>query len=59
MKKTGNSLFKWGSLLLVIANPLSAYADTWRALPTDSGRAQWQSGGGYCGALAIQKIMLK
>lgn len=46
-------------LVIMMLSSFSAYADTWRALATDSGRQQWRSGDGYCGALAIQKIMLK
>jgi hypothetical protein len=59
MNKIGKGLLTWIYLLLFITYPFSTYADTWRVLPADSGRAQWQNDGGYCGALAIQKIMLK
>lgn len=47
-------------LFLIFAlSSVSVYADSWRALDSGSGRAQWQPDGGYCGSLAIQKIMLK
>lgn len=45
--------------LVILISAVTAYAGTWSELATDSGRAQWQGGGGYCGSLAIQKIMLK
>jgi hypothetical protein len=59
MNKIKSKLLTGVCFFPVIVSSFSARADTWRALPMDSGRAQWQGGGGYCGALAIQKIMLK
>jgi hypothetical protein len=59
MNRIKSRLFTGVCFFLAIVSSFPASADTWRVLPMDSGRAQWQSDGGYCGALTIQKIMLK